>query len=291
MRFVIFLMWLLHWLPLPILGRIGKLFGSLMFARLKKRRDITLTNLALCFPDLTASERETLAREHFQNYARSILERGILWWASEARIKKLITIEANAPIKAHYDEPVIFLCPHFVCLDVAAATITMQASISTIYVPQHNAVFDHFLKKGRERFNPFVLISRRDGIKPIYRLLKKNKPYLMLPDMDFGRKGAEFVPFFDVPAATLSALPRLTIGTGAKVIPIVASFLPDYKGWRVKLYPAWENYPADNDIIKGTQEMNRFIESCVRESPSEYFWMHRRFKTRPTKSDASFYND
>jgi KDO2-lipid IV(A) lauroyltransferase len=70
------------------------------------------------------------------------------------------------------------------------------------------------------------------------------------------------------------------------VIPVVATFLPDYKGYRVTFYPAWENYPGD-DMIAATRRMNAFIEERVRENPAEYFWTHKRFKTRPNGEPRS----
>ena len=97
MRAMLGLMWLLHWLPLPILGRIGKGVGSLLFVLLRRRRHIALTNLRLCFPDLGDQERLNIARGHFQGYARSVLERGILWWASPERLRRLIKIVPAVP--------------------------------------------------------------------------------------------------------------------------------------------------------------------------------------------------
>jgi KDO2-lipid IV(A) lauroyltransferase len=161
--------------------------------------------------------------------------------------------------------------------------------VSTIYAPQKNKTFDRLLRQGRERFGPVRLITRKEGIKPILRALREGLPYFMLPDMDFGEKDAEFVPFFGVPAATLTALGRLAATTGAKVIPVVATFMPNYQGWRVSFYPAWENYPGE-DMIAATRRMNEFIEERVREAPAEYFWTHKRFKTRPP-GEPSLYDD
>lgn len=288
MRIVLGLMWLLHWLPLPLLGRLGKAFGTLMFHLLGRRRAITLTNLRLCLPEMTESERKTIALQHFQGYARSVLERSILWWASEARLKKLIVVEPHLPLEDFQNGPVIVLCPHFVCLDVAGAAIAMEASASSMYVRQKNAAFDEALRNGRARFKPVKLFTRQDGIKPILRALRDGLPYFMLPDMDFGLKDAEFVPFFGVPAATLTALPRLAATARAKVIPVIATFLPDYRGWKVQFYPAWEDFPGDN-ITAATRRMNAFIEERIREAPAEYFWTHRRFKTRPP-GEADVYN-
>jgi KDO2-lipid IV(A) lauroyltransferase len=269
-----------------VLGRIGSAVGSLMYVAIPKRRKIALTNLRLCMPELSEQERRRIAHKHFQDYARSIFERALLWWAPIPRLKRLMHIEPAVPLADMESGPTILLCPHFVCLDIAGVA-SRVIPLSTIYAPQKNEAFDKLLRQGRERFGPVRLITRREGIKPILRALREGLPYFMLPDMDFGEKDAAFVPFFGVPAATLTALPRLAATTGAKVIPVIATFMPNYKGWRVVFYPTWDNYPGD-DMIEATRRMNAFIEERVRESPSEYFWTHKRFKTRP-EGEPSFY--
>jgi KDO2-lipid IV(A) lauroyltransferase len=282
MRAMLALMWLLHWLPLPVLGRIGKGVGSLLFVLLRHRRHIALTNLRLCLPDLDDQERLRIARAHFQGYARSVLERGILWWASPERLKKLIQIVPAVPTTIAAARPTIFLCPHFVCLEVAGVAITMAGPACSMYTPQRNRVFNEALRKGRLRFTPDErnLISRQAGIKPIIRAMRDARPFLMLPDMDFGRRESVFVPFFGVPAATLTAPARLTMATDGQVIPVVTRFLPNYEGWQVIFYPPWDDYPGA-DIEAAAARMNAFIEARVLEAPSEYFWSHKRFKTRP----------
>ncbi|ALK95275.1 lipid A biosynthesis acyltransferase [Massilia sp. WF1] len=279
MRFLIALLWLLHWLPLPILGRIGNAIGWLMYYAIPKRRKIALTNLRLCMPELSEAERVAIAKRHFMGYSRSILERSLIWWAPFERIHGLIEVVPAVPKAEMESGPTILLCPHFVCLDVAGVAARV-IPLSTIYSPQKNQAFDRLLRHGRERYGPVRLFTREDGIKPILRALRDGLPYFMLPDMDFGEKDASFVPFFGIPAATLTALPRLASATKAKVIPVVATFLPNYKGYRVVFYPAWDDYPGD-DMVAATRRMNEFIEERVRENPAEYFWTHKRFKTRP----------
>jgi len=288
MKVLLGLMWLLHWLPLPILGRFGAGIGNILFLVMGPRREIALTNLRLCMPELTEQQRRTLARQHFQAYSRSVWERSILWWASEARLNRLIKKVPAFPAQQIADKPTILLCPHFVCLDVAGAATAMEIEASSMYVQQKNAVFDQALRNGRSRFKPSRLFTRQDGIKTILRALRDGLPYFMLPDMDFGEKDAEFVPFFGVPAATLTATARLAMAARAQVIPVIATFLPNYQGWQVTYYPAWDDYPGD-DVTAATRRMNEFIEERVREAPAEYFWTHKRFKTRP-QGQASFYN-
>ena len=282
MRAMLVLMWLLHWLPLPVLGRIGKGIGSALFVLMRHRRQIALTNLKLCLTHLSDLERAAIARAHFQGYARSVLERGILWWASPQRLEKLIRIVPAVPTAAAAAKPTIFMCPHFVCLEVAGVAITMAGPACSMYTPQRNRVFNEALRKGRLRFTPDErnLMAREAGIKPIIRAMREGRPFLMLPDMDFGRRESVFVPFFGVPAATLTAPARLTMATGGQIIPVVTRFLPNYQGWQVIFYPPWDDYPG-TDVDAATARMNTFIEERILESPSEYFWSHKRFKTRP----------
>jgi KDO2-lipid IV(A) lauroyltransferase len=228
-----------------------------------------------------------IAKRHFMAYSRSILERSLIWWAPFERIHGLIEIVPKVPKEQMESGPTILFCPHFVCLDVAGVAARV-VPLASIYSPQKNKAFDDLLRYGRERYGPVRLFERTDGIKPIIRALREGLPYFMLPDMDFGEKDATFVPFFGIPAATLTAMGRLAGATGAKVIPVVATFLPNYKGYRVEFYPAWENFPGD-DIIAATRRMNAFIEDRVREHPAEYFWTHKRFKTRPP-GEPSFYD-
>lgn len=280
MRLLLGLMWLLHWLPLPLLGRLGDAIGAVLFVAIGTRRRIALTNLRICLPHLSDAERRKIAKQHFQAYTRSVLERSILWWAPLPRLQRLIRVDPPMPVEALAASPSIVLCPHFVSLDVAGVACAMEMAMCSIYTQQRNRVFDEALRKGRSRFRPVPIFPREAGVKPIIRAMREGLPFFMLPDMDFGAKDAVFAPFFGMPAATLTAPARIAAMTHAKVIPVVATFLPNYRGWKVSFYPAWENFPGD-DIAAATRRMNEFIEARVLEAPAEYFWTHKRFKTRP----------
>jgi len=279
MKVLIFFLWLAHFLPLPILGRIGNAVGSLMYYAIPKRRRIALINLRLCMPELSERERVALARRHFRAYSRSIIERSLIWWLPIPRMHELIQLDGPVPKELMESGPTILFCPHFVCLDVGGVAARVMP-LSTMYAQQKNKAFDDLLRYGRERYGPVRLFTREQGIKPILRALREGIPYYMLPDMDFGEKDAEFVPFFGVQAATLTAMGRIAAATGAKVIPLVATFLPDYRGYKVKFYPPLEDFPG-TDMVAAARRMNAFIEDRIRETPAEYLWTHKRFKTRP----------
>jgi KDO2-lipid IV(A) lauroyltransferase len=160
--------------------------------------------------------------------------------------------------------------------------ITLAGPACSIYTRQRSEIFDEALRKGRLRFTTDErnLLAREAGIKPIIRAMRSGRPFLMLPDMDFGRKESVFVPFFGIPAATLTAPARLAAATEGQVIPVITRFLPGYRGWEVRFYPPWEDYPGTS-IEEATRRMNAFIEERIKEAPAEYFWSHKRFKTRP----------
>jgi KDO2-lipid IV(A) lauroyltransferase len=157
--------------------------------------------------------------------------------------------------------------------------MSIERDAMSMYSHQKNAAFDRFLVSRRTRFRPIRLVSRQDGIKPVIRGLRENLPLFFLPDMDFGPRDAIFVPFFGVAAATITALPRIAALSGAAVVPVTIAQRPG-SGYRIVIHPAWDNYPG-GDTAADTRRMNAFIEAQVRMVPAQYYWVHKRFKTRP----------
>jgi KDO2-lipid IV(A) lauroyltransferase len=279
-RLALAFVWLLHWLPLPLLAAVGRSFGRLLFRLGRERREVTLTNLRLCFPQLGEAERLALAKRHFEAFGRSVLERGILWWSSRERIQRLVRIEGLEHYRVVADRPVIWLAPHFVGLDMGGVRLTTEFPLVSMYSRQKNPLVDRLLLHSRTRFGNSPMASRQDGLKPVVREMRKGLPFYYLPDMDFGARDAVFVPFFGVPAATITAMSRLAKITGAAVVPCVTRQLPAGAGYVATFHPAWEGFPS-GDVEADTRRMNAFIEAEVRKMPEQYFWLHKRFKTRP----------
>ena len=98
------------------------------------------------------------------------------------------------------------------------------------------------------------------------------------------------MPFFDVQAATITALSRLAAISGAAVLPCITRQLPGASGYVARLYPAWEDFPSA-DAAADARRMNAFIEARVREMPEQYYWVHKRFKTRPEGAEERIYDD
>ena len=281
MRLVIALMWVLHFLPLRALGALERALGVLLHAVARERRTVVLTNLALCFPELDERAREALARRHFQSLGRSLLERALLWWASRERLARITRIEGLEHWQACDGRPVIFLAPHFVGMEMGGTRLSIEnPAITTFYSRQKNRLFDAMLVHGRGRFTRERIHARQDGVRPIIRALRDGVALYYLPDMDLGPRDALFARFFGVEAATVTALNRIASIAKAAVVPCVTRQLPGGEGYEVRLYPKWDDFPSA-DPAADVQRMNRFIEERVREMPEQYFWVHKRFKTRP----------
>lgn len=274
------IVWLLRLLPLGILAGCGRGLGLVLYGLAGSRRGVVLTNLRLCFPELGDAERRAMARRHFQAFARAFLEHGILWWSSREKVLDFVRIEGLEHWEAVRDRPVIWLAPHFVGLDMGGTRLIAEYRGVSVYSRQKNPVFDAVLYHGRTRFVMPDLYSRQDGIRPVIKSMRRGLPFYYLPDMDLGERDSVFVPFFGVRAATITGLSRIARLARAVVVPAVTRQLPGAEGYVLRFYPAWENFPSDDEEADA-RRMNAFIEERIREMPEQYYWLHRRFKTRP----------
>ena len=287
-RLLVGLLWLLHFLPLGALAAFGNGLGRVLYWLIPERRHVTRINLAKCFPQMDARSRERLARAHFRAVTRSIVEHAVLWWAPEARIRRLIRVEGLEHLIAPRTEPVILFVPHFVGLDASGTRLALERDAVAIYSAQKNAVFDRLFAHGRGRFGNQRQVSRQEGVRAAIRsMVREKRPFFYLPDQDYGPRDALFVPFFGVPAATVPGLSRIARLADAKVVPCITRMLPGGAGYVVRLEPPWENFPS-GDLYADTKRMNEYIERQVLAMPEQYLWMHKRFKTRP-EGEASFY--
>ena len=282
-------LWLVHWLPLGWQAAMGRAMGRLLWPLARSRRKVALRNLSLCLPEKSPAEHERIARDLFQWFCRSVLERGLLWYGSEKRLRGLIQVEGDVGFADRHPGAVMWLVPHFVGLDVAGAAVQLNIARpgASVYQVQNNPVLDAAVRQGRLRYGNAQIFARSETAKPLMRAVRAGAGFFNLPDMDFGERDAAFVPFFGVPAATLLAPSRMARVLNMAVQPVVAEILPGGEGYRVRFQPPWQDFPT-GDAVADTARMNRWIEEEVRRNPSQYLWVHKRFKTRPA-GEASLY--
>ena len=270
-------------LPFPVVRGVGAVLGRVLHTVAVPRRHVVDTNLALCFPERSPAERRRIARETFVFVAQSWLDRSWLWHAPEAVVAgRLRVVGAPAEIEeiAHGSAPLILFAPHFYGLDAAATALTMHTArpSTTIYTTQRDPLVDAWIREGRQRFGNVITLNRAEGIKPIVAGLRKGGLLYLLPDMDFGREQTVFVPFYGVQASTIPSLSRFARLGKARVVPIVSRLTAT--GYDIEVLPAWQGFPSD-DAVADTALMNLRLQGYIDAMPSQYYWVHRRFKTRP----------
>jgi KDO2-lipid IV(A) lauroyltransferase len=275
---VLWLMYLIHFLPVPAIRALGAGLGRLLTLVGRSRRRVADTNFRLCFPELDAAARDALVRATFICFAQSVLDRAVLWHGSEARLREFVRVEGEEHLQPCLGKPLIILAPHFAGMEAGGTRLSMDRHMMSLFSNQKDPHFNRALLAGRSRFNDAILVSRQDGVRKAVRELKNAVPFYYLPDMDLGPRDAIFVPFFGTPAATVTAVSRLAQLTGAAVMPCVTRMSD--KGYTSRLYPAWDNFPS-GDMQDDTRRMNAFIEEQARAMPAQYHWLHKRFKTRP----------
>lgn len=277
---------LLGALPLAWVRALGWLLGRVLYLLVASRRRVVRINLKRCFPDL--DERELRARviDVFVYFAQAWLDRGWLWHgAPEATRRRLRLTGALAELQG--DAPTVIFAPHFVGLDAGWTALTQQLPhrFTTIYTNQANPIIDAWILAGRRRFGQGRLFGRVDGVKAIVAALRHGEPLYLLPDMNFGPEDSVFVPFYGVPAATVPSLSRFAKLGRAKVVPVLTRMTA--QGYDVEVLPAWDDFPSD-DAVADTALMNRRLQDYIDTMPSQYYWVHKRFKDRPAGEPAVY---
>ena len=185
------------------------------------------------------------------------------------------------------DTPTIIFAPHFCGMDAGGSALTLHTprAFTSIFATHPDPAVDAWFREGRQRFGDVRMLNRNDGVKPIIANLRKGGLLYLLPDMDFGRNDSLFVPFYGVQAATVPSLSRFARLGRAKVIAMVTRLTPE--GYVAEITPAWPGYPSD-DAEADTARMNAQLQGYIDVSPGQYYWVHKRFKTRPL-GEASVY--
>jgi len=270
---------LLAHLPLPWIRALGWILGGVLYVVIVSRRHVVQTNLALCFPHWTPRQRRAMVPRIFVQVAQAWLDRSWLWHGGPEVTRKRLTL-AGATEELEGSQPTVIFAPHFVGMDAGWTALTQQVrrKFTGVYTSQSNKVLDAWILSGRQRFDSGRPFGRADGVKAIVASLRAGEPLYLLPDMNFGPEESIFVPFYGVPAATVPSLSRFAKLGRAKVVPVVTRLTPE--GYEVRVLPAWKDFPSD-DVTGDTALMNERLQGYIDIMPDQYYWVHKRFKTRP----------
>lgn len=277
---------LIHALPYALQLRIGAGLGRLFMRLAPARTRIARINLELCFPDKSPGERAVLLKETFSALGMALVETAMSWWGSDSRIQALADIEGMEHLERALDsgQGVILITGHLTSMELAGHIISSHRRIGAMYRPLKNRLMDHFVARARgRRVQP---LFPRDQVRTMVQSLRKGEAVWYGFDQNYGDRHAEFVPFFGVPAATITTTSRFAKSGRALVIPFFPHREADGR-YRIRIGAPLNNFPSGNEA-SDTLHLNQLLEQAIRRHPEQYLWIHRRFKTRPA-GEASPY--
>ncbi|MFY0664784.1 MAG: LpxL/LpxP family Kdo(2)-lipid IV(A) lauroyl/palmitoleoyl acyltransferase [Natronospirillum sp.] len=277
-------MWLIAHLPYAVQMRIGTMIGGLLYHIARERRRVAHVNLSLAFPDHSTEQRTALVKAVFRETGKALPETCIAWFRHPGKLSIEWHVENIAQLVEAAESPqgVLLLGAHFSCVDICGALIGTLLDYDTLHRPHGNPLMNYFQCRGRLRFVG-ALIEKKDMLSMIRRL-KKGRVIFYAPDQDLGRKYSIFVPFFGVSTATVTATAKLATVAGARVF--LALTLRTPTGYRMRAIDG--EALSTGNIEADTAAYNAWLEEEIRQQPSQYLWLHKRFKTRP-KGEAKLY--
>lgn len=274
-------------LPIVIQIKFANVLGWLMLKLAKRRRLIAETNLKLCFPEKSNSERKALLAKNFQLTALGLIESASTWFTDLNSRKKNTQITGLEHIDKALKKGkgVILLSFHMTTLEIGGALFCEHYKLWPMYKPNKNLLIETVMRQGRLRHAESLL--RRNDLRATVKALKSNKIVWYATDQNYGGKKAVFVPFFGIQAATITATTKFAKLTGATVVPFTQKRINDGKQFLLEIHPALENFPGTDEVEDATR-INLFLENYLKENPADYMWLHQRFRSRP-EGEANIY--
>lgn len=250
------------------------------------RRRVAAKNIALCFPELSQSQRRALLRAHFQSLGIGAFEFLRAWWGPLAPMDRHYRLEGLEHLQAAQagGRGVILVSPHFTTLEICMRLMCRHAGIAGMYRPHESPALEWAVRRGRQRYARAMYA--RDELRPAVRYLKSGGVLWFAPDQDTRRGESVFVPFFGQPAWSLTSTHQLARLSGAAVLPLFHERLAN-GDYRLEIGAALENFPS-RDPIADTARVMAAIETAIRRTPAQYLWIHQRFKRRPDGAAALY---
>ena len=272
-------------LPFAVQVMIGSVMGKMLYPILSRFRKIAFTNLSRCFPDKSHSDVESLVKQNFEAIGISIFETANAYFASDKKIRSLITINNQHFLDnaLKNKQNIVLLAAHFMPLMLGSRALLLDHKIANIYRPQNNRLFDEIMRQGFVN-NGATMIKTKDT-RNMLKTIKSGLPIWYAPDQDLGEKNSVFAPFFNLKTATVAATARLASTPNTVVIPYF--FIRDAKGYQMNFEAPLDQYPS-KDPVESATTTNQILEQQILKAPEQYLWIHKRFKTRPP-GESSFY--
>lgn len=279
--------WMITRLPLGWIFALGRGIGRLLYSVAASRRAVTLRNLELCFPKMHLDERKALAKRVFENISIGALELMIPWLNPRRSLSHRFEIVGVQHLQNAVAEGrgVVLIGAHFAVMDVISQPLSECGPIDVMYRFNKNPVWEWLQVTGRKRF--FDGVIERADTRQVLKRLRRGRVIWYAPDQDYGRRHSVFAPFFGVEAATIIATSRFAKLNNSPVLLIRHTRDVETKSWRIEFSPVVDGFPSGDDQADAVR-MNQLLEDMIRQDPSQYLWLHKRFKTRPEGEDGLY---
>jgi KDO2-lipid IV(A) lauroyltransferase len=276
----------LAWLPARVGLWVGARLGDLAWAALPRRRTVALENLTRAFPERPAPELARVGRDSFRHLGMNFVESCVFYFRPPARLLSRVSIEGLSHFEAAdaQGRGMLLLTAHYGNWELLAASHALaRFPLSVVMRPLDSPAFEPILERFRLR-SGVELITKRRALTDIVEALRRRRMVGILLDQNASRREGVFVPFFGVPASTSKGMALIALRTGAPVLPVFIRRRPD--GRHVVHAGAPVPVPSDGDVVAFTRAFNEAIEAAIRRAPEQWFWLHRRWKTRPEEEPS-----
>jgi Kdo2-lipid IVA lauroyltransferase/acyltransferase len=264
------------------LGRsLGRLLGDLDHRHMA----IALDNLRHAFPDWDEPRLLRTARAVYAHFGQVVFD--ILWMRGRSRevILSVVEVQGGEHVQAAMAEGrgAIMATAHIGNWELhGVAHGWLFGPIGVVARALDNPALDRRLCELRTQGGNAVFYKKR-ALAQVLKALRGGGATAILIDQNVQEKDGIFVDFFGRPAATTTVAAALAVKTGCLLVPSHSEIRPD-GGYRLIYDPPirWKTSgDREADISRLTQELTARIEEWVRETPGQWLWIHRRWKTRP----------
>jgi Kdo2-lipid IVA lauroyltransferase/acyltransferase len=279
---------LLGFLPFSLCMTLGRWLGDLFYLVGRQRRDIARINIALCFPEHSPEEREQMVRKSMQSTGKMIIEAALALWGPKDRFRNRYTINGLDRLEKarQTGQGILLVGCHLTTLDVTGRIIAYHFGYDLLYRPDNNPLLAYMIAHGRDRFSVGDAIARND-LRKLVSNLRAGHIVWYAPDQDFGPSYSVFAPFFGVQAASMTGTARICRMGKAIAMPLVHYRDEENNRYEVTIGEPLEGFPTGDEVADATR-INQLLEAAILPHPEQYFWVHRRFKTRPP-GEPGFY--
>jgi KDO2-lipid IV(A) lauroyltransferase len=280
-------------LPRPLALRACRAMARTAYLVSWKLRRIGDLNLQMAFPEMRRRERRRLLRDSVANLGRQLGEFSRFSKATPETLRDIVDCEGLQHVDAAraLGRGVIMITGHLGAWEMIGFALSAFGHRADFLVRRsENPAIEQLIEDRRTRFGNRT-IDKRNAARAMLETLRRGDILGLLVDMNVVREQGIFVDFFGVPASTTFIAAKLSLRTGAPMVPIFA--LWDDRRRRYMIYieaplAIERSGDEEKDIRQLTLKFTKIVEEYVRRYPDQYLWIHKRWRTRPV-GEKNFY--